>query len=72
MNRVLKAAGTPERLKPKYDELLPSFAFNFHLRHYNLGKDFDVLGIDANASFLDSKKPSGRPAPVRRCRLTPG
>jgi hypothetical protein len=30
---TLKAPGT-QRLKPRYDESVPSFAFNFNLRRY--------------------------------------
>jgi len=36
MKPVLKAPGS-KRLKPKYDEPLSSFAFNFNLRRYTRG-----------------------------------
>jgi len=47
MKLMLKAPGTM-RLKLKYDELLPSFSFDFNSRHY-IGGDFDCPVISSDA-----------------------
>jgi len=39
---MLKAPGT-KRLKLEYDELLPSYAFNFNLRRYNSAPSMTAL-----------------------------
>jgi len=68
-------------LKLEYDELLPLFAFNFHLRRYfealrarlsAAEVDRDSAAADLTAEVERLRTAAGIAATVRRCWLTPG
>ena len=61
----LKAPGTM-RLKPKYDEPLSIFAFNFNLRCYTLVAIHEYIHILQQAMLAGDVTSTA----VRRCRLT--
>jgi len=54
MKPMLKPPGT-ERLKLKYDELLSSFAFKFHLRRYTKDKSKRVITFANNADYISMR-----------------
>jgi hypothetical protein len=64
---TLNAPGT-KRLKPKYDEPLSHFAFNFKLRRYNLELVLTAPRLDTMWDMLQ-RDPYAGPE-VGLCRLT--